>query len=57
MESVLTSASPERGGGPRAQRGVEGHVRVLRTSKVRISRGCPTTVLRMVPLRVPGRNA
>ena len=35
---------------------VEGHRRVLRTSKVRFIRLCPSTTLRVVPLPVPGRN-
>jgi hypothetical protein len=34
---------------------VEGHVRVNRTSKASRYRACPSTMLRMVTLPVPGR--
>ena len=36
---------------------VEGYGRLLRTSKVRIRRGCPSTTLRVVPLPRGGRNS
>ena len=38
---------PQGGGGVRA---------ALPDLAVRIGRGCPSTILRMVPLPVPGRN-
>ena len=51
----LERSSPIGGGGPRAQRVVEGHARLLLNPLRRTSRECPSTILRMVPLPVPGR--
>ena len=51
---VLTSSSPERGGGP--PQVVEGHPRPVLTSRGYACGTCPSTMLRMVPLPVPGRN-
>ena len=44
-----TISSPNRGGGPRAKRGVEGH-----SASAPGMAGCPTTILQMVLLRYPG---
>ena len=35
---------------------VEGHQRLLLTSRQGNNRRCPSTTLRVVPLPVPGRN-
>ena len=47
---------PETGRGT-TRRVVEGHVRSLLTSQARSSGGCPSTMLRMVPLPQRGRIA
>jgi hypothetical protein len=39
------------------RRVVEGHVPVLLTSEVQFTRPCPSTMLRMVPLPLQGRNS
>ena len=46
-----SSSSPVRGGGPRAERVVEG----VQPHAHRVW-SAPSTMLRMVPLLVPGRN-
>jgi len=49
MMGALTQSSPARGGGPRAKRVVEGALRLAQRL-----RPPPSTILRMVPLLVPG---
>ncbi len=53
MSDLLKSA-PERGGGPPAKPVVEGPQRSEDGRTLRFSPG-PSTMLRMVPLPVPGR--
>ncbi|MDB5711075.1 MAG: hypothetical protein JWL96_3145 [Sphingomonas bacterium] len=50
MIAQFNHSSPARGGGPRAQRVVEGGL--PQAKRVGIA---PSTMLRMVPLPVPGR--
>ncbi len=49
-------SSPARGGGPLAQRVVEGGCRLARPLQILCRMPTPSTTLRAVPLPVPGRN-
>jgi hypothetical protein len=52
--SEMRKILPHRGRGT-TRSVVEGQVQLLRMVNVVSSRGCPSTILRMVPLPVPGR--
>ena len=54
MNSTFSS-SPERGGGPLAKRVVEGARDSAASSLAAHASRAPSTMLRMVPLPVPGR--
>jgi hypothetical protein len=56
MMMLTENSSPARGGGPRgASRGVEGAHDVRAFSPAALWSRAPSTMLRMVPLPVPGR--
>ena len=50
-------SSPNWGGGPRAERGVEGRPHMPTATVIDDNIACPSTILRMVPLPVSGRLA
>ena len=52
--SVFDQILLHRGRGT-TRRVVEGHAEVILTLEAGITRPCPSTMLRMVPLPVPGR--